>query len=817
MVGQLRRTGALAAALATAVAVVFAMAIQPAENASVKSAQLSNSASQPARIAKLPNSPNAYVDGELIVGLDDAGETDEQASTTLELVSRQLAKTGLTIGETLAPAADTAGSIVLATVANEQKGQLDLRKAEEAIAAIPGVSFVQPNYRYAAASTEAETAVRDANASEQWYLNSWDGDTSARGANVVAAWELLEGRELAPVDVAVLDTGAYSMPYETRRSSDQYASGTGESYFFSGGEYDPALFHQEFDADNLDMNHGIDFVHRDDGGRIIWDGPIVNSYNPYGDDNGHGTHISATIAAHASTTNTSDALPVGMAGISQTARIVPMKVLDAGGSGITTDFIRAYNKLIKLKEDGTLPNLRIVNMSFALTEEGGEGEDGEGNSANGQTTLHAASLASGLTSEDDAEIDAEEADEDPVDPPEDFSIEAETENTNTIVEDSNIALQSVVSRAAEHGIVTVCAAGNEGSTAATSPADLDDCISVTALDKDGRDAQFSNRNAKSDISAPGTDIYSAWASQADAYRTLSGTSQAAAITSGVLSLLWSANPNLSIEQVKEAVYRSAHAESNTNPDVNGSFGAIDAAAALEYVLADSWQGVPQKAIDEHDADNPQEPTGPGESSGAANSDDTNNSGNSDERGSLVGPGKTSPISLKSAKVTLSKTTCIFTGRALKPKVSVTLDGKKLKQGTDFTVRYLKNVKPGKAQATVTGKGAYTGSKPATFKIALGKTKITKLRAAKRAFTVTWKRQKRGAVGYQIRFSTKKNMKGPSIKTIAKNKKVKLTVKKAGKKKLQSKKRYYVQVRTYKVIGNRTYYSAWSPKRNVKTR
>ena len=52
------------------------------------------------------------------------------------------------------------------------------------------------------------------------------------------------------------------------------------------------------------------------------------------------------------------------------------------------------------------------------------------------------------------------------------------------------------------------------------------------------------------------------------------------------------------------------------------------------------------------------------------------------------------------------------------------DGKTLKKGTDYTVKYLNNTKVGTATVTVTGKGNYTGSvAPLTFKIVVGVTKV----------------------------------------------------------------------------------------------
>ena len=52
----------------------------------------------------------------------------------------------------------------------------------------------------------------------------------------------------------------------------------------------------------------------------------------------------------------------------------------------------------------------------------------------------------------------------------------------------------------------------------------------------------------------------------------------------------------------------------------------------------------------------------------------------------------------------------------KPAVTVTLNGATLKQGVDYTVAYANNVEVGTATATVTGKGAYTGTAKATFAI-----------------------------------------------------------------------------------------------------
>ena len=58
----------------------------------------------------------------------------------------------------------------------------------------------------------------------------------------------------------------------------------------------------------------------------------------------------------------------------------------------------------------------------------------------------------------------------------------------------------------------------------------------------------------------------------------------------------------------------------------------------------------------------------------------------------------------------------YTGSALKPAPTVKDNGTKLVKGTDYTVSYKNNTKAGTATVTITGKGNYTGTKTATFKI-----------------------------------------------------------------------------------------------------
>ena len=141
-----------------------------------------------------------------------------------------------------------------------------------------------------------------------------------------------------------------------------------------------------------------------------------------------------------------------------------------------------------------------------------------------------------------------------------------------------------------------------------------------------------------------------------------------------------------------------------------------------------------------------------------------------------------------------------------------LGGKVLRKNVDYTVSCKGGKKVGSYKVTVKGKGAYAGSKTATFKIVPKGTPITKEKSTKKGFTVTWRKQRKETTGYQIRYSTSKSMKGAKAKTVKGASKSSLKVSK-----LKGGKKYYVQVRTYKKVGGKTYCSSWSKAKAVKTK
>ncbi len=153
----------------------------------------------------------------------------------------------------------------------------------------------------------------------------------------------------------------------------------------------------------------------------------------------------------------------------------------------------------------------------------------------------------------------------------------------------------------------------------------------------------------------------------------------------------------------------------------------------------------------------------------------------------------------------------YTGKALKPAVTVTLNGKTLVKGTDYTLSYKNNKKPGEATVLIRGAGDYKGSEAtATFRIAPAGTSISSLKNnAKKTVTVKWKKGKAGS-GYQIQYSLKKNMKSAKSVTV---KGLKTTSAKISK--LKKGKTYYFRIRVFTTVNGSKLYSEWSSVKKIK--
>ena len=166
-----------------------------------------------------------------------------------------------------------------------------------------------------------------------------------------------------------------------------------------------------------------------------------------------------------------------------------------------------------------------------------------------------------------------------------------------------------------------------------------------------------------------------------------------------------------------------------------------------------------------------------------------------------------------SKGTFSKLQSVtWNGKAQKPKFTVTLNGKTLKAGTDYSLSWKDNTNPGTASVTVKGRGEYTGTKTLTFAILPKGTSLSKAKGQKKAVSLQWKAQTKQITGYQVQYSTDSAFKSAKSVRISGAKKTKKTVKK-----LKSGKKYYFRVRTYKTVKKKDYNSPWSKALSAKTK
>ena len=166
--------------------------------------------------------------------------------------------------------------------------------------------------------------------------------------------------------------------------------------------------------------------------------------------------------------------------------------------------------------------------------------------------------------------------------------------------------------------------------------------------------------------------------------------------------------------------------------------------------------------------------------------------------------KTDYILLTAANVSKISTQ-IYIGKAVAPEVVVTVGGKKLIKGQDYTLSFHDNIQVGNAYVVVIGTGNYRGSVKVPFqiykqsvpnptpvkKLTLKKPVIKKLSSPKkRTLTVTFGKVSK-AKKYVVQIATdKKFKKNVKKKTVS-------AVKKVTFKKLKAGKKYYVRERPHR--------------------
>jgi len=141
------------------------------------------------------------------------------------------------------------------------------------------------------------------------------------------------------------------------------AVATADDPYFTGGYqwylpkiYAPSAWDMTVGASNVAiavLDTGANYAHPDLAGKLMAGYDFVNSDSDASDDNGHGTGVSG-VAAAASNNGT------GMASVAWANPVMPLKVLDASGSG-------SYSTISKAINYAADSGARVINMSFGAS------------------------------------------------------------------------------------------------------------------------------------------------------------------------------------------------------------------------------------------------------------------------------------------------------------------------------------------------------------------------------------------------------------------------------------------------------------------
>ena len=145
-------------------------------------------------------------------------------------------------------------------------------------------------------------------------------------------------------------------------------------------------------------------------------------------------------------------------------------------------------------------------------------------------------------------------------------------------------IEEAINKALDKNIVVVAAAGNTGDDMVSYPAGYEGVISVGSINEKKELATTSSYGPSVDIVAPGDQVYSTLYDyeKGSTFYSLSGTSMATPVVSGVVSLMLSKYPTLTPAQIEYILEHTADDLGEKGFDIKFANGLVNPVKALSY-------------------------------------------------------------------------------------------------------------------------------------------------------------------------------------------------------------------------------------------
>jgi subtilisin family serine protease len=277
------------------------------------------------------------------------------------------------------------------------------------------------------------------------------------------------------------------------------------------------------------LDTGVDKDHVDLYANIAWGISVLGDdestlYKDWKDVNGHGTHVTGTIAAMNN--------DIGVVGVGYNIEIYAIKVISNAGWGSWEDLADGIWWALK-GPDG------IIDV------------DGDG-------------LVAGDPDDDAAEVIS-------------MSLGGMTEP------DPETGVYEAVVAAYNYDVVLVAAAGNEGEEGVTYPAKWTEVIAVAATDENDNAADWSSKGPEVELAAPGVKVLSTYRNSWYAYG--SGTSMACPHVSGTVGLMISKilaeGGTYTVEGIRDILKSTADDAGSPGWDEATGYGVVRADKAVD--------------------------------------------------------------------------------------------------------------------------------------------------------------------------------------------------------------------------------------------